>query len=166
MQPTAPDLFSQVFSVAFFAWLIASTASLMYMVWFLHSVAPASESRIDRLFRDNHSGLSIATCRSRLALTNRKPSVVYILTFIGTPWLGYAYLGRPGLALLSFFTLGGLGIWWVVSLFTLPYAALAHNEQCAVAIASGREDLDIFERGARWLHTFFSRPTSGSPKRT
>lgn|GEM_PF-5633825 len=164
MQPAAQDLFSQIFNAVFFAWLIASTASLMFMTWFLNSAAPASEARIERMFRENRAGLSVATCRSRLALTNRRPIVVYILTFIGSPWLGYAYLSRPGLSLLSFFTLGGLGIWWVVSLFTLPYAALAHNEQCALAIAAGREDLDMFERGARWLHILFSRP-SASPTR-
>lgn len=39
----------------------------------------------------------------------------------------YAYLGKWGLQILYWFTLGGLGIWALIDLFTIPSKVSTHN---------------------------------------
>jgi TM2 domain-containing membrane protein YozV len=37
------------------------------------------------------------------------------------------YLGRPLSGLLQVFTLGGLGIWWLIDLFSIPNMVKLYN---------------------------------------
>jgi len=51
--------------------------------------------------------------------------VTYLFLFL----LGshYAYLGKWGTQLLFWFTLAGLGIWWIVDLFLIPGKVEKYN---------------------------------------
>lgn len=48
----------------------------------------------------------------------KSTGVAYLFWFL----LGahYAYLGKWGLQILFWITLGGLGLWWIIDLFTMP----------------------------------------------
>ncbi|SDX37273.1 TM2 domain-containing protein [Aequorivita viscosa] len=56
----------------------------------------------------------------------KSTSTAYILFFFlfGTH---YAYLGKWGLQFLFWFTLGGLGVWGLIDLFTMSSKVEAHN---------------------------------------
>jgi hypothetical protein len=61
------------------------------------------------------------TLRSQL----KTSGVAYICWFI----IGchYAYLGKWGIQILFWVTLGGLGIWALIDLFTMPGKVARHN---------------------------------------
>lgn len=46
----------------------------------------------------------------------------------------YAYLGKWGLQILYWFTVGGLGIWALVDLFHIPSKINAHNLKISMQI--------------------------------
>jgi len=43
----------------------------------------------------------------------------------------YAYVGRRGIQIVFWVTLGGLMIWWVVDLFRIPVMIRRYNEEVA-----------------------------------
>jgi hypothetical protein len=68
------------------------------------------------------------------AYTRRTKSVLvaYLLwLFLG--W-HYAYLGRWGVQLLFWLTLGGLFLWWLVDLVRVPGMVARYNEDVAMAV--------------------------------
>ena len=46
----------------------------------------------------------------------------------------YAYVGRRGIQIVFWVTLGGLLIWWVVDLFRIPAMIRRYNEEVATNI--------------------------------
>jgi len=46
----------------------------------------------------------------------------------------YAYLGKWGLQILYWITLGGLGIWILIDLFTIPSKVAKHNLEISMQI--------------------------------
>lgn len=59
----------------------------------------------------------------------KKASIAYILWFLFG--FHYVYLGKIGLQFAYWFTLGGLGIWWLIDLFRMPSLVRQANEQVA-----------------------------------
>ncbi|HUH34309.1 MAG TPA: TM2 domain-containing protein [Moheibacter sp.] len=55
----------------------------------------------------------------------KSTGMAYLLWF----FLGvhYGYLGKWGLQILYWVTLAGLGIWWIVDLFTIPDKVNSYN---------------------------------------
>lgn len=140
-----------LFFFGFCPWL-----AVAHYVYFCLGPARASERKIDAIFRFNRSGLGVATCRARFRKARRSPSATFLLDYFLSPAIAYVYLGRYGLALLSFVTFGGLGVWWLVSLFTLPYAALRQNEAWAETIAEGGTPESLLEHVERRFHEYVS----------
>ena len=62
----------------------------------------------------------------RLQRELRETSTAYLLWF----FLGahYAYIGKWGLQIAYWLTLGGLGLWALVDLFRMPSIIREHNE--------------------------------------
>src|SRR3569623_1563371 len=57
----------------------------------------------------------------RVSNDSKSVLVAYLLWFfLGLLSLHRFYLGRPGTAILQIFTLGGLGIWWLIDAFLIP----------------------------------------------
>lgn len=52
----------------------------------------------------------------------------------------YAYLGRWGVQLLYWFTLGGLGIWLIIDLFTMKSKVEDHNRPILEEMAKMEKD--------------------------
>ncbi|AZQ43719.1 TM2 domain-containing protein [Nonlabens ponticola] len=55
----------------------------------------------------------------------KSTGTAYLCFFFGA--FHYAYLGKWGLQFLFWFTLGGVGIWWLIDLFTISSKVDAHN---------------------------------------
>ena len=66
----------------------------------------------------------------------------------------YAYLGRWGLQILYWITLGGLGIWAFIDLFVMPSKVNAHNLIISSQIdeIEKREQEDAHARNLAMLH--------------
>ena len=71
---------------------------------------------------------------------NRKanPTTVWLLFF----FLGWSYgsLGKVGLQILYYITLGGLGVWTLIRLFTLSGAIKEYNRNVATEIGLSDEE--------------------------
>ncbi len=57
--------------------------------------------------------------------------LAWVLTAILSPTISYLYQGKWGLAAIAFFTLQGLGIWWIVSIFSMPSEVMGSNKRLA-----------------------------------
>lgn len=69
----------------------------------------------------------------RQLYSNQQPKnfmIAWILNFFG-PWASYIYLGNWSLAVLSFITVYGLGLWWVAGWFILPFQCVNSNKRKA-----------------------------------
>ncbi|MCQ3813877.1 MAG: TM2 domain-containing protein [Acidimicrobiia bacterium] len=64
----------------------------------------------------------------------QNPGFILMLTLL-VPVCGAQYFvtGQHGKGVLHFFTLGGLGIWWFVSLFTLKHNIATYNQKIVEA---------------------------------
>lgn len=71
---------------------------------------------------------------------NRKanPTTVWLL-FIFLGW-SYGSLGKVGLQVLYYITLGGLGVWTLIRLFTLSGAIKKYNRNVAMEIGLSDEE--------------------------
>ena len=71
---------------------------------------------------------------------NRKanPTTVWLL-FIFLGW-SYGSLGKVGLQILFYITLGGLGVWTLIRLFTLSGAIKEYNRNVAMEIGLSDEE--------------------------
>lgn len=71
---------------------------------------------------------------------NRKanPTTVWLL-FIFLGW-SYGSLGKVGLQILYYITLGGLGLWTLIRLFTLSSAIKEYNRNVAMEIGLSDEE--------------------------
>ena len=70
----------------------------------------------------------------------------------------YAYLGKWGLQILYWITLGGFGIWAIIDIFTIPSKVEAHNLAIANQIneIEKRENEMIFARNIAMQNPLFS----------
>ena len=66
------------------------------------------------------------------------PTTVWLL-FIFLGW-SYGSLGKVGIQILYYFTLGGLGIWTLVRLFTLSGSIKDFNRQIAAQVGLNDEE--------------------------
>ncbi len=57
--------------------------------------------------------------------------VAWLLTAILSPTISYVYQGKWSLAVISLLTLEGFGLWWIISLFTMPSEVMNHNKKLA-----------------------------------
>ncbi len=88
--------------------------------------AAAHDASLNRLFPNAETrSIFHSMCASR------KKSVVatYVLSVVLSPTIGYAYLGEWGMAEVSFLSLQGLGVWWVLGIFTAWSWAIQHNKR-------------------------------------
>src|SRR5690554_3793726 len=84
--------------------------------------------------------------RQHLESQKKTPTTAYICwALLGTH---YAYLGKWGLQLLFWITLGGLGIWAIIDLFTMHSKIPKHNYIIDRKIASlGKSGIGDFITG-------------------
>ena len=78
-----------------------------------------------------------------LAYQERKAnkSTIWIL-FIFLGW-SYGSLNRTGTQLLFYATLGGLGFWTIIRLFTLNTAIKEYNRSVAINVGLSSEEMNI-----------------------
>ncbi len=65
---------------------------------------------------------------------NKQPRnlvLAWFLTALLTPTVGYIYSRQWVKMLLSIVTLEGLGVWWIVGCFTMPYEVMNYNKHLA-----------------------------------
>jgi hypothetical protein len=113
------------FIVLVLAWLVGA-------VWFFMGPAKAANKYVESL------SASI-TRRDDMVLfqqlyKNKGPRNVvlaWLLTTIFTPSISYIYSRQWVRCLLSFFTLQGFGIWWIVSIFSMPFEVMNINKRLA-----------------------------------
>lgn len=75
------------------------------------------------------------------AYSERKanPTTIWIL-FIFLGW-SYGSLGKVGIQILYYITLGGLGVWTLIRLFTLQGAIRDYNKKVAMGLGFSNEEL-------------------------
>ena len=82
-----------------------------------------------------------------LILVNHSVSYVYFLdeVWILFLFLGWSYgsLDKMGMQILFYVTLGGLGVWALIRLFTLNGAIKAYNRKIAEQIGLESHELEI-----------------------
>lgn len=71
-----------------------------------------------------------------------QPSKVWLL-FLFLGW-SYGSLKKPFLQILFYLTLGGLGLWTLVRLFTLSSAIKRHNRKEARAAGMTDEEINLY----------------------
>jgi hypothetical protein len=72
--------------------------------------------------------------------SRKKDSLTIWLAFLLLGW-SYGSLGKIGLQILFYLTLGGLGIWTLVRLFTLNGAIKDYNRTVAIEVGLTAEDI-------------------------
>ena len=68
-----------------------------------------------------------------------KPTLIWLL-FLFLGW-SYGSLGKIGLQILYYVTLGGLGLWTLIRLFTLQGAIRDYNKRIAMELGFSNEEL-------------------------
>lgn len=76
-----------------------------------------------------------------LAYESRKanPTNIWLL-FIFLGW-SYGSLDKVGLQILFYITLGGLGVWTIIRLFTLNDAIKSYNRKIALQLGFNQDEL-------------------------
>ena len=79
----------------------------------------------------------------QFAYNERKanPTLVWLL-FLFLGW-SYGSLGKIGTQILYYITLGGLGVWALIRLFTLQGAIRDYNREIAVKLGFSAEELTL-----------------------
>ncbi len=79
----------------------------------------------------------------QFAYNERKanPTLVWLL-FLFFGW-SYGSLGKIGTQILYYITLGGLGVWALIRLFTLQGAIRDYNREIAVKLGFSAEELTL-----------------------
>ena len=79
----------------------------------------------------------------QFAYNERKanPTLVWLL-FLFLGW-SYGSLGKIGTQILYYITLGGLGVWALIRLFTLQGAIRDYNRGIAVKLGFSSEELNL-----------------------
>ncbi len=79
----------------------------------------------------------------QFAFNERKanPTLIWLL-FLLLGW-SYGSLGKIGLQILYYVTLGGVGIWALIRLFTLQGAIRDYNREIAVKLGFSSEELTL-----------------------
>ena len=72
--------------------------------------------------------------------SRKKDSLTMWLLFLFLGW-SYGSLGKMGLQILFYLTLGGLGIWTLVRLFTLNGAIKDYNRTVAIEVGLTADDI-------------------------
>lgn len=72
--------------------------------------------------------------------SRKKDSSTIWLLFLFLGW-SYGSLGKMGMQILYYITLGGFGIWVLVRLFTLNGAIKKYNRNVALEIGLSAEDM-------------------------
>ena len=62
---------------------------------------------------------------------SKSTAIAYVLWFFG---FQYAYVGKWGLLVLYWLTLGGVMIWWFVDIFRMPGVIRDYNKDVAVDV--------------------------------
>jgi hypothetical protein len=78
-----------------------------------------------------------------LAFNSRKANSTNIwLLFLFLGW-SYGSLGKIGIQILYYFTLGGFGVWVLIRLFTLNGAIKKYNRTIANELKMEAEDMNL-----------------------
>jgi hypothetical protein len=78
-----------------------------------------------------------------LAFNSRKANSTNIwLLFLFLGW-SYGSLGKIGIQILYYFTLGGFGVWVLIRLFTLNGAIKKYNRTIANELKMDAEDMNL-----------------------
>jgi hypothetical protein len=97
---------------------------------------PASiTDNLPSMVREGLSRLSISRQEQFIEEYRRKTKstgIAYLLWFLLS--LHYVYLGKWGLTLLMWITLGGFFIWWFIDVFRIPSMVRNHNKDASIDI--------------------------------
>ncbi|WP_298323704.1 hypothetical protein [Haloactinopolyspora sp.] len=117
------DLVGLFFVLLLLAWVAGA-------IWFFRGPARAADRHLDVALA------AIADERDRILFrrmyqTRQPRSVVlaWILTTVLSPTISYVYQREWPKAVIALLTLQGFGIWWLVSIFTMPTEVMRHNKR-------------------------------------
>jgi hypothetical protein len=124
------DAASGVFGLFISFGLIA--AVIASAIWFFRGPATAAERYVDTLALQLQNPQEAALFRNIYKTKDPKSTTVaWLLTAFLSPTIGYIYQGKWALAAISFLTLQGLFLWWIVGIFTTPIEVLQRNKRLA-----------------------------------
>lgn len=103
-------------------------------IWFFLGPAKAAQRYVDELAGSITRRDDVVLFRQ--LYTNKQPRNVvlaWVLTAFLTPSISYIYSRQWVKCLLSAVTMEGLGIWWLVSIFSMPFEVMRVNKRLADA---------------------------------
>jgi hypothetical protein len=101
-------------------------------IWFFTGPAKVANRYVDELAESITRRDDVVLFRQ--LYRNKQPRNVVLawaLTAFLTPTVSYIYSRQSVRALLSLITLQGLGIWWLVSIFSMPFEIMNINKRMA-----------------------------------
>ena len=86
----------------------------------------------------------------------RNVLAAWVLTTALSPTVSYVYQREWPKAVIALLTLQGFGVWWLVSVFTMPTEVMRHNKrliddaftELQLARPSGTQQINVFTAGS------------------
>ena len=123
---TAVNGFVNVLALGIFVLIIVAA------VWFFRGPAQAADRYVNSLAAQLQSPADEVLFRQIYQTKGpRSTTVAWLLTTFLSPTISYLYQAKWALAVISFLTLQGLFLWWLASIFFMPYQVLATNKKLA-----------------------------------
>lgn len=99
-------------------------------IWFFRGPAKAADRHLEAAIAPMADERDRALFR-RMYAAKRPRSVLlaWLLTSVLSPTVSYVYQREWPKAIIALVTLQGFGIWWFVSIFTMPTEVMRHNKR-------------------------------------
>lgn len=123
------DFFSGAFAFIVMIGLIALLVGAV--IWFFRGPAKASDEYVAMLSQQFPEQDALLFRQMYLQKGGKSTVTAWLLTVVLSPTVSYLYQGAWVKAILSFVTLQGFGLWWVISWFTMPLETMAQNKKAA-----------------------------------
>lgn len=125
-----PDWFTGSFGAILM--LLIAVGIVISIVAFFRGPATAAERHAQNLSEQLASPADAALFHSIYRSKNpRSTLAAWLLTIFLSPTISYIYQNRWIPAAISFLTIQGLGLWWVISWFTMPSEVAKTNMRLA-----------------------------------
>ncbi|PSL08504.1 hypothetical protein CLV30_101476 [Haloactinopolyspora alba] len=136
--------------VAFFVVLVLAWAA--GAVWFFRGPARATDRCLEQKVLSIPDEHDQALFRQLYAAKRPRGVVVaWVLTAVLSPTVSYVYQREWPKALLALLTFQGFGLWWLVSIFTMPTEVMRHNKRL---IDQAFVDLKLARPGLQQVNVF------------
>ena len=97
-------------------------------------ISPSITDPLPAMVRNELRALEAGDQEAFLEDYQRKTKSIPLAYVLWLFWLHYAYVGKWGLQVVFWFTLAGLGFWWIIDLFRMPSIIAGHNREAAITV--------------------------------